>query len=35
MEEEEGFQTPNDRAAPERAIQALVTQDELPPPTKM
>lgn len=32
-EEEEGFQTPN--AAPERAVQALVTQDELPPPTKM
>lgn len=35
MADEEGIQTSNDHAAPERAVQALVIQDELPPPTKM
>jgi hypothetical protein len=35
MEEENGFQIYNEGAAPERAVQALVTQNELPPPTQM
>lgn len=35
MEGETGFQTSNEGAAPERALQALITQDELPPPTQM
>lgn len=35
MAEEETSRTPYDRDSPERTVEALITQDELPPPTKM